>query len=100
MRAPQQVVYVQVGPKNGLGTASFVIGLAAAVVGLGPIIGAIFSIPAGVVGLALGLANIGRLRAKTATNKWMTISGLVLCALGITFGIISAVLFNHAMHQL
>lgn len=97
---PGQVVYVQQVEKNGLGIASFVIGLVATVVGLGPVIGAIFSIPAGIIGLGLGLANVGRLRKGTATNKWLTISGMALCVLSITFGIVGAVMFNHAVHQL
>ena len=96
---PPPVTVVQ-AERNGLGTASFVLGLIAALVGLGPVIGAIIALPCGFVGLALGLANIGRLRKGKATNKWMTVTGITLCVLGVTFGIIASVMFNHAVHGL
>ena len=93
------VVYVHT-ERNGLGTSSFVLGLIATIVGLMPIILAWIAFPTGFIGFALGLSNISRLRKGKATNKWMTVTGVVLSVLGFTFGVISSVMFDHAIHQL
>ncbi len=96
----QQVVYVeQVHNKNGLGISSFVCGITATVVGLIPIL----SVPAlavALVGLGLGLGNIGRLRRKTATNKVMTAIGIGFSVLGVILAIIGIVIVGRAVNQL
>jgi hypothetical protein len=58
------------------------------------------SLPASVVGLCLGLANIGRLRRHVATNKVMTWFGIALSVLGVVFSIIGIVVINNAISNL
>jgi hypothetical protein len=93
------VVYVEQHHKNGLGISSFVLGLTATVIGLIPIL-SVPALAAAVVGLGLGLGNIGRLRRKDATNKTMTIIGIIFSALGVVLAIIGMVIVTRAIDQL
>ena len=86
-------------PRNGFGITSFICGLTASIVGLIPIL-AIPALASAVVGLGLGLANIGRLRRKTASNKWMTILGIGFSILGIVLAIVGIVIVTTAANKL
>ena len=69
-------------PRNGAGTAAFVLGLVGAVFSLIPFIGVIawfLVIP----GLVLALVGLARASAGTANNRGMSIAGLVLSVVGL-----------------
>ena len=91
-------IQVPAPARNGFGIASFICGLTASIVGLIPIL-AIPALASAVVGLGLGLANTGRLRRKTASNKWMTILGIGFSVLGIILAIIGIVIVTKAMDK-
>lgn len=86
-------------PRNGLGIAAFVLGITSAVISLIPILG-IPGLAAGLVGLGLGLGNVGRLRRREATSRWMTISGMILSALGIILSIAGIVIVQHTLDSI
>lgn len=96
---PTQVVYVPQTEKNGLGTSSFVLGLLGSLFGLIPIL-TFVAFPLSLLGLGLGLGNIGRLRTRKATNKVMTGIGIGLSVLGIVLSIIGMVVVNDALSNL
>ncbi|MFX1782891.1 CagY family CD-EC repeat-containing protein [Prescottella equi] len=54
----------------------------------------------GVIGLALGLAGLSRVRKAQASNKGVTISGIVLSALAVVGGIAGIVIVFTAVDQL
>jgi uncharacterized protein YqfA (UPF0365 family) len=83
-------------PRNGLGLTSLILGILAVVLALVPF-GIIFSAPAAIVGLALGLSNRGRLRRGVATNRLATVFGCVLSALGIILAIIFVAAVYHGL---
>jgi hypothetical protein len=93
---PAQTVYVESTEKNGLGTSSFVLGILGTVFGLVPI-AFFFALPLSIIGLGLGLGNIGRLRKHKATNKVMTGLGIGLSVLGVVLSIIGIVIVNRAI---
>ncbi|MGH3939081.1 MAG: DUF4190 domain-containing protein [Pseudonocardiaceae bacterium] len=72
----------QQSPKNGLGTAGFVLGLLAALFALIPIIGVI-AWPMAILGLIFGVLGISRARHGVATNKGLAIAGTTLAAVGL-----------------
>ena len=93
---PQQQILIVKAEKNGLGTSSFVLGLLGTIFGLVPI-GCFIALPLAIVGLGLGLGNFGRLRKGTATNKAMTVLGVVFSVLGIVLSVIGVVIINNAI---
>lgn len=85
--------------KNGLGLASLILGIVGLLFCLMPITGFIGFI-LGIIGLALGLAGISRCRKNKATNMKTAISGAILSALSVIFGIVGIVMFFTAVDQL
>lgn len=83
-------------PKNGLGTAGFVLGLIGAIFSLIPIIGVIawFLVIPGLVLAAIGFA---RTRKGAATNAGLAIAGIVLSLVGLLFCILYAAAFATAV---
>lgn len=73
-------------PRNALGIAALALGLVGVLFGLVPLTGFV-AIGAGLVGVTLALANRGRLRRGTATNRKTTWSGLVVSLGAIALGI-------------
>lgn len=71
-------------PRNGLGTASLVLGILGALFSLIPLIGVI-AWPMVIIGLVLGVLGILRAQAGTADNRGVAISGTVLSAVGLAF---------------
>lgn len=69
-------------PRNGMGTASFVLGLLAALFSMIPIIGVI-GWPLSILGLVFGILGIARARKGEATNKGLAIAGTVLASIGL-----------------
>jgi hypothetical protein len=72
----------QQSPKNGLGTAGFILGLLAALFAIIPVIG-VLAWPLGILGLIFGLIGIARARKGVATNKGHAVAGTVLAAIGL-----------------
>ncbi len=69
-------------PRNGMGTAGFVLGLLAALFSMIPIIGVI-GWPLSILGLIFGILGIARARTGAATNKGLAVAGTVLAAVGL-----------------
>ncbi|WP_243793151.1 DUF4190 domain-containing protein [Saccharopolyspora gloriosae] len=69
-------------PKNGIGTAGFVLGLLALLFSFIPLIGVI-AWPLGILGLIFGVLGIIRARNGQATNQGMAITGTVLAGIGL-----------------
>jgi len=69
------------GPRNGLGTASFVLGIIATVLSIVPFLNIIVLVPAGLTGLGVGIGGVYRLSHGTATNKALTWIGVGLSIL-------------------
>ncbi|MGW0894552.1 DUF4190 domain-containing protein [Saccharopolyspora sp. NPDC002578] len=69
-------------PKNGLGTAGFVLGLLALLFSFIPFIGVI-AWPLGILGLVFGVIGIIRARNGEANNQGMAITGTVLAGIGL-----------------
>lgn len=94
-----QVIYVEKpGKKNGLGISSFILGLVATVIGLIPIMG-IPALASALVGLGLGLGNIGRTKRHEASKTW-TILGIIFSVLGVILAIVGIVIVSKAFNQL
>ena len=75
-------------PRNGLGIAALVVGIAALVLGLIPFVGVI-----GLVAVVLGVVALSRVRRGLATNRGVSITGIVLGALGVLAAVAWLVLF-------
>ncbi|MEC3982275.1 DUF4190 domain-containing protein [Amycolatopsis sp. H20-H5] len=69
-------------PKNGLGTAGFIVGLVGLVVAVLPLLGIVGS-PLVIIGLVLSLLGLKKVRKGLANNKGMAITGIVLSMIGI-----------------
>lgn len=87
------------GDRNGLGVASFCTGAAGAVIAMIPIL-AVPGLAAGLVGLGLGLGGACRLRRHRASNKVMTVLGIVASVLAIILGIAGMVIVTRAVNQI
>ena len=86
-------------PKNGLGNASFVLGIIAAVFSCIPIAGLIVGLPCALVGLGVGLGGVHRIFKNQSTNKVLTWIGVGLSLLAIVLAIIVEVAFVHAVNN-
>lgn len=85
-------------PKNGLGTAGFVLGLLAALFAMIPIIGVI-AWPLAILGLIFAVLGISRANQGVATNKGLAIAGTVLASVGLVLCIAWAAAFGSAAQQ-
>ncbi|NUT51868.1 MAG: DUF4190 domain-containing protein [Saccharothrix sp.] len=86
-------------PRNGLGTAGFVLGLVGLVMSPIPLIGVV-AWPLVILGLifsAVGLARVGK---GKATNKGLSITGIVVSALGLAVCIAWIFVFNSAVDEI
>jgi hypothetical protein len=70
---PQIVVR---GDRNGLGTAALVLGIIAVIFSFIPLVG-IIAWPIGITGLILGFVGLARVNRREATNRGVTIGGLI-----------------------
>ena len=73
-------------PRNGLGTAGFVLGLLGLVFSPIPFVGVI-AWPLVILGLILSLVGLSRARKGLATNKGLAIAGIILSVLGLAVSI-------------
>lgn len=85
--------------RNGLGIASFVLGIVGTVIGGIPIMG-IPALACGLVGFGLGLGALRRLRKRWADNKVLTWIGFALSIVAVVLGIIGMVTVIRAANQL
>lgn len=93
--APQ---YAPPAPRNGLGLAAMILGIVALPFTLTGLT-AWISIILGLIAAPLALAGFGRIRKGQATNKGVTITGLVLGLLAIVLGIASTVATINAVGE-
>lgn len=82
-------------PKNGLGTAGFVLGLIGLIFSFIPIIGVI-AWPLVILGLVFSAVGFSRTRRRQATNQGLAIAGLALSAVGLVICIVWAAAFGNA----
>ncbi|GAA3355918.1 DUF4190 domain-containing protein [Saccharopolyspora gregorii] len=85
-------------PKNGLGTAGFVLGLLALLFSFIPIIGLV-AWPLSILGLVFGVIGIIRARNGLANNQGMAITGTVLAAIGLLVCFAWVGLFGSAANE-
>ena len=82
-------------PRNGLGTAGFVLGLIGLIFSPIPIIGVV-AWPLVILGLIFSLVGLSRARKGHATNKGQAVAGIVLSAIGLVICIVWVVGFSKA----
>ncbi len=85
-------------PRNGLGTAGFVLGLIALVIAPIPVAGVV-AWPLAVLGLILAAVGIARVRAGKATNKGLAIAGVVLSLLALVVSILWLVVIGKVIND-
>lgn len=65
-------------PRNGLGVAALVVGIVSVLLGVVPLLGFV-----GLVAVVLGVVGLSRVRRGLATNRGMSITGIVLGGLAV-----------------
>lgn len=93
--APQAVVQ----PRNGLGLTGFILGLVGLVLSPIPFIGVV-AWPLVILGLIFSAIGLSRVSKRIATNKGLSITGLVLSVLGLAICIVWAVAVNNAVDEI
>ena len=68
-------------PRNGLGVAALVVGIVALLLGIIPFLGVLGVV--GVVAVVLGVVSLSRVRRGLATNRGVSITGVVLGGLAV-----------------
>ncbi|AXB48229.1 hypothetical protein A4R43_02630 [Amycolatopsis albispora] len=91
MQAPSQ-------PRNGLGTAGFVLGLVGLIFAFIPLIG-IVAWPLTILGLIFGVIGLQRANRGQSTNKGMAIAAIALSAIGLVICIIWTAAFGKAVND-
>ncbi|MEV4145451.1 DUF4190 domain-containing protein, partial [Amycolatopsis sp. NPDC049691] len=92
----QQPVARPAPPRNGLGTAGFVLGLVGLVFSPIPFVGVV-AWPLVVLGLILSAVGVARVRAGKATNKGLSIAGIVVSVLGLVVSVLWVVVIGKAI---
>ncbi|MFI6305827.1 DUF4190 domain-containing protein [Amycolatopsis thailandensis] len=93
---PYQAAPVAAPPRNGLGTAGFVLGLVGLLFSPIPLIGVI-AWPLVIVGLILAGVGYSRAKSGAATNKGLALTGIILSAVGLVICILWTVMFSKAV---
>lgn len=88
--------YAPPAPRNGLGLAALILGIVALPLCLTGLT-AWLAIILGIIAVPLAIAGLARVRRGTATNRAVTIAGLVLGVVGIAGGIASTVVTIQAV---
>ncbi len=86
-------------PRNGLGTAGFVVGLIGLILSPLPFIG-ILAWPLVVLGVIFSAVGISRVKARKATNKGLSIAGLVLSILGVVVSVVMYLAYDQAAKEI
>lgn len=94
--APPQPVQQQ--PRNGLGTAGFVVGLVGLVFSLIPIVGVV-AWPLVILGVIFSAVGFARTRSGAATNTGLSIAGLAVSIVGLVICILWVAVFNKAAND-
>lgn len=84
-------VQLQLQPKNGFGVTALVLGIIALLMGFIPFVSLFTSIPLGLLGIIFGILGLVRVSKRVATNKVMTIFGLIASALAILLALTSSI---------
>jgi type IV secretory pathway VirB10-like protein len=85
-------------PKNGLGTAGFVLGLIGLIFAFIPIIG-IVAWPLTILGLIFGIVGTLRANRGQASNKGLAITAVVLSAIGLVICVLWTAAFGKAVND-
>jgi hypothetical protein len=93
---PQQTVQQA---SNGLGTAGFVLGLIGLLFSFIPVIGVV-AWPLVILGIVFSAVGMGKASKGRATNKGLSIAGLVLSIVGLIICVVWAVAFKDAADDL
>ncbi|MCS7482390.1 MmpS family protein [Umezawaea endophytica] len=93
MSAPIFQPQLVVQPRNGVGTAGFVLGLLGFLFSFVPIIGVI-AWPLVIVGLVLSLVGFSRASKGIANNRGLAIAGAVLSVIGLVVCVLWTALFG------
>jgi hypothetical protein len=88
--------YYPPAPQNGFGVAAFVLGLLGLLFSFIPIIG-IIAWPLVLLALVFAALGLSRANAGRATNKGLTIAGLVCALFGLAICILYAAIFSAAL---
>jgi hypothetical protein len=91
--APPQLPGQQ--PRNGLGTAGFVLGLIGLLFSFIPLIGVV-AWPMVILGLVFSLVGFSRARSGQATNKGLALTGAILSVIGLLICILYVTAFTKA----
>jgi len=82
-------------PRNGLGTAGFVLGLIGLLFSVIPLVGVV-AWPLVILGLVFSLIGFARGRAGRATNKGLALAGAILSVVGLVMCILYVAAFSKA----
>ncbi|MFJ7217519.1 DUF4190 domain-containing protein [Amycolatopsis sp. NPDC098790] len=96
--APMPPMSAPVQPKNGLGTAGFVLGLVGLIFAFIPIIGVI-AWPLVILGLVFGIVGLLRANRGQASNKGLAIAAVVLSAIGLVICVLWTAAFGKAVND-
>jgi len=86
-------------PRNGLGTAGFVLGLIGLLFSVIPLIGVV-AWPLVILGLVFSLVGFSRGRGGQATNKGLALAGAILSAIGMLICILYVTAFAKAANDI
>jgi hypothetical protein len=90
-----QVAPAPLAPRNGLGTAGFVLGLLGLIFSPIPFIGVV-AWPLVILGLIFSLLGFSRARKGQATNQGLAITGIVVSIVGLVICILWVAVFSKA----
>ena len=86
-------------PRNGFGITALVVGLIAICLGLIPLFG-LGAIIGGIVAVTFGSLGIGRARRGVASNKKMSVTGVIAGVLAGALGVWGLVIVGNAFNEL
>ncbi|HVV12476.1 hypothetical protein [Amycolatopsis sp.] len=79
-------------PRNGLGTAGFVLGLVSIVFSVLPLYLWALAYPLGTIGLVLASVGVSYARRRVATNGGLATAGVVLSSISLVFALLMTVI--------
>lgn len=84
-------VQLQQQQKNGFGITALVLGIFALIMGFIPFISLFTSVPAGLLGATFAIIGLVRVSKRVATNKIMSVFGLIASVLAILLALTSSI---------
>lgn len=85
-------------PRNGLGVTGFVLGLTGLVFSPIPIVGFV-AWPLVILGLIFSVVGVVRVKKGKATNKWLSIIGIIASVVGLAVCIIWVAVIGSAVNE-